>query len=86
MTPLVININLNSKIDKGISLHCCCGSENSQLIHFELGCSMEDLQACYSDSMKKIKEGLFSDQDAIEASRIILGLQKEEAIGNSILK
>ena len=47
---------------------------------------MEDLQACYSDSMKKIKEGLFSDQDAIEASRIILGLQKEEAIGNSILK
>lgn len=86
MTPLVININLNSKIDKGICLHCCCGSENSQPIHFELGCSMEDLQACYSASMKKIKEGLFSDQDAIEASRIILGLQKEEAIGNSMLK
>lgn len=86
MTPLSLNINLNSKIDKGIALYCCCGSENSQPIHFELGCSMEDLQACYSDTMKKIKEGHFSDEDAAEASRTILGLQKERAIGNSILK
>lgn len=86
MTPLIININLNSRIDKGIAIYCCCGSENSQPIHFELVCTLEELQACFSDVMKKNKEGFFSEQDGIEATRTILGLQKEGAIGNSILK
>lgn len=84
MTPLIINMNLSPNIDKGLALHCCCGSENSQSIQFELGCSKEDLQSCYSNIMKKIKNGVFSTEDAIQASQTIFGLQKEIAIGNFI--
>jgi hypothetical protein len=82
--PLTVEMTLTPEIDRGISIQCCCGSENSQPIFFELGCSVDELRSYYKDILQKIQTSKLTDQLAYEATKKILGLDRKEAIGNII--
>ncbi len=86
LVPLTVIITLNRKIDHGLSIKCCCGSENSQPVFFELGCSKEVLQECCDNIFNKIEKRSLTKNDADQAAFTILGLHQEKAIGNSILR
>ncbi len=75
-----LTLLLEPPFEKDFYIYANCGSDGCQTIHFEMKSSKDEIQECYDNLMHKIEANKLGEDDKLEFSRKVLGLDSKCAV------